>query len=196
MKNKCSKQRTIASVLVLILLGACNRNEQLSDAYGNFEATEVLVSAEENGRLLSFPINEGDVIQKGQVLGIIDTTMLVLKREQLKASGYALEVGERQVEKSVAVQQAKVDLLQKELTRVRAMLEAEAVTQQRFDQVDGEVTIAQRQLSQIQAQKEQLRAERQVLTAQINTLNEQVSRCHVVAPVGAPFCRNMPRQAK
>ncbi|GAO27788.1 hypothetical protein JCM15548_14640 [Geofilum rubicundum JCM 15548] len=171
-------------MLVLILLGACNRNEQLSDAYGNFEATEVLVSAEENGRLLSFPINEGDVIQKGQVLGIIDTTMLVLKREQLKASGYALEVGERQVEKSVAVQQAKVDLLQKELTRVRAMLEAEAVTQQRFDQVDGEVTIAQRQLSQIQAQKEQLRAERQVLTAQINTLNEQVSRCHVVAPVG------------
>ena len=183
MKNRFVLHSFIASGLIVMLLGACNGKAQLSDAYGNFEATEVLVSAEENGRLLSLTINEGDVIQAGQLLGIIDTTMLVLKREQLKASSKAMEVSERQVDKTVAVQQAKIDLMQKELTRVKAMLSDEAVTQQRFDQVEGEFIISQRQLSQIKAQKEQVKAEKLVLAAQINALNEQVSRCRVVAPV-------------
>lgn len=174
----------IVGGLILLFLGGCNRNNHLSDAYGNFEATEVLVSAEENGRLLSLSANEGDVVEGGQLLGIIDTTMLVLKREQLKASQYALEVSERQVDNTAAVQQAKLDLMQKELDRVKAMLADEAVTQQRFDQVEGEFIIAQRQLSQIQVQKEQVRAEMEVLAAQINALNEQVTRCRVVAPVG------------
>ncbi|MCA1744408.1 MAG: HlyD family efflux transporter periplasmic adaptor subunit [Bacteroidales bacterium] len=174
----------VAGGLILLFLGGCNAHNHLSDAYGNFEATEVVVSAEEHGRLLSLSANEGDVVEGGQLLGIIDTTMLVLKREQLKASQYALEVNERQVDKTSAVQQAKLDLMQKELDRVRAMLADEAVTQQRFDQAEGEFIIAQRQLSQIQAQKEQVRAEKQVLAAQINALNEQVNRCRVVAPVG------------
>jgi len=170
-------------VLVILFLVGCRGNNQLSDAYGNFEATEVIVSAEENGSLLSFNINEGDVITKGQVLGQIDTTMLVLKREQLVASYGALEVSEHQVEKSVAVQQAKLDLVQKELTRVSAMLEDGAVTKQSFDQAEGEFIIAKRQLSQIQAQKEYVRARKKVMLAQINSLNEQIRRCKIVSPI-------------
>jgi HlyD family secretion protein len=174
----------MATGFMLMLLGGCSGNDQLSDAYGNFEATEVLVSAEENGRLLTISADEGDVVQTGQLLGIIDSTMLVLKREQLEASQHALEVSERQADRTVAVQQAKVDLMQKELGRVKAMKDEEAVTQQRFDQAEGEFIIAQRQLAQIQVQKEQVRAEKLVLEAQINALNEQVRRCRVVAPMG------------
>jgi HlyD family secretion protein len=184
MKNRILIQCLMAPGLMLMLLGGCSGNDQLSDAYGNFEATEVLVSAEENGRLLAISADEGDVVQAGQLLGIIDSTMLVLKREQLEASQHALEVSERQADRTVAVQQAKVDLMQKELGRVKAMRDEEAVTQQRFDQVEGEFIIAQRQLAQIQVQKEQVRAEKLVLEAQINALNEQVSRCRVVAPLG------------
>lgn len=182
MKNRILIQCLMATGLML--LGGCSGNDQLSDAYGNFEATEVLVSAEENGRLLAISADEGDVVQAGQLLGIIDSTMLVLKREQLEASLHALEVSERQADRTVAVQQAKVDLMQKELGRVKAMRDEEAVTQQRFDQAEGEFIIAQRQLAQIQVQKEQVRAEKLVLEAQINALNEQVSRCRVVAPIG------------
>lgn len=184
MKNRFALQGFIAGTLSLLLLAACNGNDQLSDAYGNFEATEVLVCAEENGRLLSLSAHEGDVVQAGQLLGVIDTTMLVLKREQLVASKHALEVSERQVDKTVGVQRAKMDVIQKELERVKAMLADEAITQQRFDQMEGEFIIAQRQLSQIQAQKEQVRAEKMVLAAQIRALDEQVKRCKVVAPVG------------
>jgi HlyD family secretion protein len=184
MKNRIFIQCLMATGFMLMLLGGCSGNDQLSDAYGNFEATEVLVSAEENGRLLTISADEGDVVQTGQLLGIIDSTMLVLKREQLEASQHALEVSERQADRTVAVQQAKVDLMQKELGRVKAMKDEEAVTQQRFDQAEGEFIIAQRQLAQIQVQKEQVRAEKLVLEAQINALNEQVSRCRVVAPMG------------
>jgi HlyD family secretion protein len=184
MKNRIFIQCLMATGFMLMLLGGCSGNDQLSDAYGNFEATEVLVSAEENGRLLTISADEGDVVQTGQLLGIIDSTMLVLKREQLEASQHALEVSERQADRTVAVQQAKVDLMQKELGRVKAMKDEEAVTQQRFDQAEGEFIIAQRQLAQIQVQKEQVRAEKLVLEAQINALNEQVRRCRVVAPMG------------
>jgi len=81
------------------------------------------------------------------------------------------------------VQQAKLDLVQKELTRVSAMLEDGAVTKQSFDQAEGEFIIAKRQLSQIQAQKEYVRARKKVMLAQINSLNEQIRRCKIVSPI-------------
>ena len=58
-----------------------------SDAYGNFEGTEILISAESNGKLLLFDIEEGERIEAGRKIGLTDTIPLHLKKKQLEASG-------------------------------------------------------------------------------------------------------------
>ena len=66
------------------MLSAC-RDKNQPDAYGNFETTEVVVSAETSGQLLWFKADEGQPLAHGQLVGVIDTTQLALQQRQLSA---------------------------------------------------------------------------------------------------------------
>ena len=46
-------------VILAVILTACSGNQKDFDATGTFEATEITVSAEQNGKLLSFNLTEG-----------------------------------------------------------------------------------------------------------------------------------------
>jgi len=74
--------RSILYVFIIsaITLVSCTGNENRSDAYGNFEATEIIISAQAMGEIEQLDFEEGDVLQKDAVVGIIDTTDLVLSR--------------------------------------------------------------------------------------------------------------------
>ena len=80
MKNKFG-------LLVLLAFAAisCKNNNDKSDAYGNFEATEVIISAQANGKLITFDIAEGQILKPGVTYGFVDTTDLLLKKQQLLA---------------------------------------------------------------------------------------------------------------
>lgn len=72
---------TILTALVLAAT-ACSTDKKDYDATGTFEATEVTVSAEQNGRLMDFTPEEGQTLQAGQQVGLIDTVQLWLKARQ------------------------------------------------------------------------------------------------------------------
>ena len=72
--------------ITVILLSSCNSNNDLADGYGNFEAVETTISAEGNGKLIKFDVNEGQKLKKNTLVGYIDTIQLSLKKEQLQAS--------------------------------------------------------------------------------------------------------------
>ncbi|MDE6402671.1 MAG: hypothetical protein K2K86_02550, partial [Muribaculaceae bacterium] len=57
----------------LFLLQACG-NKADYDATGIFETTTVTVSAETQGKILSFEISEGDSVRVGESIAVIDTT--------------------------------------------------------------------------------------------------------------------------
>jgi HlyD family secretion protein len=85
-------------VALLLPLAAACRGESSPDAYGTFEATEVVVSARTGGTLTAFRPREGERVTPGTVLGLVDTTMLALERAQLLAQraatrARALEAG-------------------------------------------------------------------------------------------------------
>ena len=69
--------------IISIILASCDANNETSDAYGNFEATEVTVSALGQGQIMQFDLDEGSVLEKGQQIGLIDTIDLHLQLEQL-----------------------------------------------------------------------------------------------------------------
>ena len=66
-----------------VVLAACGNGGDF-DATGTFEATEVLVSAETAGRILSFDVEEGDTLSAGKQVGAIDTVQLYLQKLQLE----------------------------------------------------------------------------------------------------------------
>ena len=74
----------VTAVAALAMFSAC-RDKNQPDAYGNFETTEVVVSAETSGQLLWFKADEGQPLAHGQLVGVIDTTQLALQQRQLSA---------------------------------------------------------------------------------------------------------------
>ena len=80
------KKSIIVFATVLTIFQGCAPNDNLADAYGNFESDEVMVSSESSGKLINIDVKEGDEILSGEEVGLVDTTQLFLKKEQLKAS--------------------------------------------------------------------------------------------------------------
>lgn len=174
----------IVSVLLTMafLFSGCNSTDNRSDAYGNFEADEVIVSAENNGTLLSFSIQEGDVLEAGELVALIDTTMDALNLQQLKASLKRVSASKVQLEKSVDVQVENLRVLEKEVDRVTRLHNENAIPVQRYDEVTGQYAIAQKKLQQIRSQKLSLSAEQVVINIKIETAKEKLARCRVLTP--------------
>ena len=53
------------SLLILVTLGiiSCNKNSEKADGYGNFEATEITVSSEGNGKIEFLQVQEGTILE-------------------------------------------------------------------------------------------------------------------------------------
>ena len=68
-----------------MILASCSEQNSKSDAYGNFEATEIIVSSEVAGKVLNLTLNDGDELIDKQIVGYIDTVQLSLKRDQVNA---------------------------------------------------------------------------------------------------------------
>jgi len=120
---------------LLLVFVACKQQADISDAYGNFEAIEVIVSAESSGRIISFLPGEGASLQAGQVAVNIDT-----KRERKRI--------EKLVEGGAATSKQLDDIIGQV-----ALLEAQmAATASQKDAVYAERRTLQVQISQVEDQ--------------------------------------------
>ena len=73
------------SILILasIALISCNKNNEKADGYGNFEATEITVSSEANGKIDFLKVEEGDELKSNSQVGLVDTLQLHFAKQQL-----------------------------------------------------------------------------------------------------------------
>ena len=77
--------KKIALITTLIALIACN-NKNKFDASGNFEADEVIVSAQQTGQLIDYDVEEGKTLTEGQKVGQINVALLKIQKEQVEAT--------------------------------------------------------------------------------------------------------------
>jgi HlyD family secretion protein len=76
--------KSILKKILLLLsiagLASCSSKSIKYDATGTFEADEIIVSAEANGKILQFNVEEGSTITKDSVVGKIDPTSIELQK--------------------------------------------------------------------------------------------------------------------
>lgn len=178
-----------------MLFASCN-NKETADAYGNFEATETTISAEANGRIVQFGVQEGAVLQAGDIVGLIDTTDLHLKRNQLVAQRAAVASKRENLYAQVAVYQQQQENLAKDRQRIANMLLEEAATPKQMDDVEGAIAVAGRQISAIQSQQSALNGELSAMDAQIAQVEQNISRCYLTNPVSGTILARFAEQGE
>ena len=170
-------------IIPAVLLTACNNKSDQADAYGNFEATEVIVSAETSGRILKFDLTEGTEIEKGSEIALIDTTMFHLQKAEIDAGmkGVRTRISTINAQNDILTQQ--IDNLRVNIARIENMLKDDAATKKQYDDLSGQVAVLEKQITANNTQKASIAAELSVYESKKATLNEQVTRSIVKSPI-------------
>lgn len=166
-----------------ILLAACSGNNNHSDAYGNFEAKEVIVSAEAQGKIIEFNIEEGEKLKKGQLLGFIDTVPQSIQKEQLLAQKYAIASKTANVRAQINVQEEQKIVLETEKNRIEQLYKDNAATKQQYDDIKGKYDILEKQIIATRTQILSITKEMEVVDKQVKLINEQISRAKIINPI-------------
>jgi HlyD family secretion protein len=173
----------ILVVAVMVSLVSCGKRDKLSDAYGNFEAVVVTVSAESAGRIHFLKAEEGMEIDSGTVIAIIDTTDLYLKKLQLQSQKSAVTVKRSSIESQIEVQQQQKNNLTIEKNRVTRLINDKAATQKQLDDINGALDLIEKQIASIKTQYAGIAEEIEVVNRQVAQVDESVRKCYVRNPV-------------
>lgn len=180
------------------IMASCGEDKRDYDATGTFEATEVIVSAESSGQLISFNVAEGQLLDGGITVGQIDSRQLTLKRSQLATSNDQLvathgqlDANKRQLaanrqataskqldlKKQVASIRQQIANQQRERQRFSELLRDGAVPRKQVDDIDYQIQVLQKQLAateeQIASQNAALAEQNKGIAAQIDGINSQ-----------------------
>ena len=169
--------------LAALSLLACGNDDQKADGYGNFEATEITISAENKGKLLQFNLEEGDLLEAEQYIGYIDTIPLALEREQLHLSKAVISSKSRGVLSQIAVLKSKLKTANTNKIRTQNLIKDRAATQQQLDNVNGEIDVINNQIKSIEIQNAPVVNELKTIDVQLKLIDDQILKSKIVNPI-------------
>ncbi len=179
--------KTVLLLLAALPVMSCGDKTKGYDATGTFEATEVTVSAEQNGVLLNFDVNEGDNIAEGTQVGLIDTVQLYLKACRIGAAKLVYATQRPDMGKQAAATREQLAKAREEYNRFAGLVKDGAANRKALDDARSQVQVLERQLA---AQVSSLENSTNSLNAQMSTADierlqvaDQLRKCRVVSPV-------------
>ncbi len=181
------EKKIIAYVFILALLVSCRSKQNEFDASGSFEADEVIVSSLANGRILSLNLDEGTLLEKDSIVGLVDATGLDLQKEEVEASIRSLQMQTQSVTEQVkllqdqlGVQQSQLDNMEKERQRVENLVKLDAATGKQLDDIHSQIAVIKKQMAvtrqQIQVQKDNTATRNRGILSQSEPMKKRISQ--------------------
>lgn len=180
--------KNIIFLLAVLSLVACSKGGMEHDAMGTFEATEIIVSAEQTGKLMFFDAEEGAELTKGEQVGLIDTVQLQLRAMRLGVTKEVYASQRPDINKQIAVTKQQLEKAELEVKRYSALVRDNAANRKQLDDAESSVRVLRRQLD---AQLSQLSnttgsLNRQMDAAEIERWQvvDQLRKCRITSPIG------------
>ena len=151
-----------------LIMAACGGSEKDYDATGTFEAIETTVFAEQSGALLSFDVNEGDMIEAARQVGLIDTTQTWLKIQQTDAMKAVYQSQKPDMERQIAATRQQLAKAQQDEQRYREV----KVLQKQLDA----------QISSLNTSTQALDKQTAAADVQKAQLQDMLRKCHIMTP--------------
>jgi len=171
----------VAAVAAVAALASC-RGEPEPDAYGNFEATEVVVSAQTGGQVEQFTPVEGMRLERGVVVAVIDTTQLALEREQLSAQRAATGARRTEVAEQLRVLAVQHEIARRAYERTRRLHAEQAATAQQLDQTERDYRTLGAQIAALRAQGRSVALDVASSEARVAQIRDRIARSRVENP--------------
>ncbi len=185
--------KTFLTVLsALILAGCSNGDGSRIEATGTIEATDVTVSAQAAGTVVSLRTDEGLKVGIGDTLVILDQREWRLQTRQAQANLDAADAQYRLAVRGARAEdlrqaEAAAESARRDLERMRELRESNSVPQKQLDDAELRATVAQQTLEKLKngSRPEEIdvaRARRDQAAAQLALLEKKLDDCVVTAP--------------
>lgn len=198
---------TIAAVLAWVFTSGGSNGPAALEATGTVEGTESLVGFDRAGRVMEVRVREGDEVEPGQVLAVLDTATLHARRLQTEAQVDVARSVLREMERGARSQelsqaraalesaQSVLEDARRDLERTRTLFEGGVVSREAFDKALTDVAVKEqvekRARDQVELvvegpRKEQVEAQR-ARVAQAEAAVAEVGTSIQQAVLRAPF---------
>ena len=134
-------KKILGIILICIIIYSCGNNNNKFDASGTFESTEIIISSESTGKILNLNIEEGDKINKNEIVGIIDSVQLHLKKMQLIKNMQSVISRSPKVSTQLSILKEELKKQIKEQKRLKRLAKANAASEKQIDDISASVLI-------------------------------------------------------
>ncbi|MBS4063742.1 MAG: HlyD family efflux transporter periplasmic adaptor subunit [Chitinophagaceae bacterium] len=193
--------KLLSTLIILVILSSCANDKIKFDATGNFEASEVIVSSEIGGKILTLIVKEGDTASVNSIVGTIDAANINLQKEQIEASAAALNEKTADaapniqlLKNQLEVQQSHLTNLHHEQRRIENLLKQDAATGKQLDDINAQIDIVKKQMavtrqqinvqvSNTSLQNRTVLSEKKPLEKRAAQLRDQLQRANIINPI-------------
>lgn len=194
-------RRFLYAGLLISFIAGCNLNDQSFDAQGTFEADEVIVSSEVPGKILTLNLDEGSVLAKDSIVGVIDSVPLQLQKEQIEATIGTLHEKTMDVRPEIKLLNDQIAVLKVQLenalyerARTERLIKADAATTKQLDDINTQINVLQKQIAvneqQIKVQgtttgtqNNSVLSEYKPLKKSVAQIEDQIRRANIINPI-------------
>lgn len=189
-------KKSILLIISALMLFSCSNNDEVSDAYGNFEAEPIIISSESSGKILSLNIEKGQLVEQSEIVAIIDTVQISLKLKQIEAQKAAVVANRQSIQTQIGVFEEQINNLHTNQKRVQNMLKDGAATQKQLDDIEGQINVLERQIENTRTKFTSVNKELEVLDAQMTASRDMLDRCVVKSPSGGTILETYVEQGE
>jgi len=177
-----NKSDIFITVILFGILSSCSNGEK-ADGYGNFEATEITISSEANGKLQYLNVEEGQVLEKGTTIALVDTVQAYLSKQQLLASKETVASKSGGVWSQVSVLNQQLQTAKTEQERIQNMFAENAATKRQLDQANSQVDVLKKQIQNVETQNAPIVNEVKSIDAKVAQIEEQIAKSKITNPI-------------
>ncbi|MDO5522821.1 MAG: HlyD family efflux transporter periplasmic adaptor subunit [Bacteroidia bacterium] len=174
-------------IATLLILVSCAGNGNDFDATGSFEATEIIVSSQANGKILQLNVQEGQQVQANEIVGQIDSTQLYFQKMNLLSNAQGVRAQRPNIHEQTAAIEQQIQTLQRERTRTQNLIAANAANQKQLDDINSQIDVLQKQLSAqtstLQKSSANISAQSSALQIQVAQLDDLLEKSTIKSPI-------------
>ncbi len=192
--------KNIAYTSIILLLTACGKGNGDYDASGVFETTEVIISAEANGKIMQLNFIEGQQVEQGKPLGYIDTVQLYLKKMQLLTNTNAIKSGRVDIPRQIAAIKQQIATQKNEQKRFTNLVKANAANQKQLDDINAQILVLERQLTAqtelLENSNKNISEQSSGLGVQVAQINDQIQKSIISSPINGTILSKYAEQGE
>jgi HlyD family secretion protein len=179
---RAARGQTLRGTAVATVMAMACRGGDKPDAFGNFEATEIVVSSQSSGQLLSFAPTEGTRLTAGADVGVVDTTQLALERQQIIAQREAIGARATEVRQQIGVLEVQREIAERTYERTRRLFAEQAATAQQLDQAERDYRVLGAQIAAARAQEQSVAKDVASSDARVAQIRDRIAKSRIVNP--------------